>query len=109
MKLRSCLGCGSFTETRYCPDCEAERPKRKPFTQRYPDWPKTKKAVIKRDNGVCWLCDDLDPADTADHVIPISKGGTHDMGNLKAAHKRCNNKRNNMDAKLWFQLYPKRT
>lgn len=44
----------------------------------------------------CWLCGlpfktkgDI----TADHVIPLSKGGTHAYDNLKPAHRRCNNER----------------
>ena len=30
------------------------------------------------------------PATTADHVIPLSQGGTHDMWNLRAACRKCN-------------------
>ena len=30
---------------------------------------------------------------TVDHVIPKSKGGSHDMKNLKLAHKSCNTKK----------------
>lgn len=31
---------------------------------------------------------------TVDHVMPKSKGGGHDMKNLKLAHKSCNSKKN---------------
>ncbi|WP_230972923.1 HNH endonuclease, partial [Gulosibacter hominis] len=38
----------------------------------------------------CWLCG-LPGADSADHVIPRSKGGAvYDLRNLAPAHKRCN-------------------
>lgn len=26
----------------------------------------------------------------ADHIIPLSKGGTHDYSNLRASHQECN-------------------
>lgn len=27
---------------------------------------------------------------TIDHIVPKSKGGSHDYANLQAAHRRCN-------------------
>ncbi|MFD2840105.1 HNH endonuclease [Populibacterium corticicola] len=32
---------------------------------------------------------------SVDHLIPRSKGGTNDMGNLRPAHQRCNSRRGN--------------
>lgn len=63
--------------------------------------------VIRRDNGICYICgckvskedswrDDhgyfvCGPTyPTRDHVIPISKGGTHTWDNVRLACKRCN-------------------
>lgn len=44
---------------------------------------------------VCWLCG-LPGSNTADHVIPRSKGGAvYDLLNLAPAHKRCNESRGN--------------
>lgn len=34
---------------------------------------------------------------SVDHVIPLSKGGTHTWDNVKLAHKRCNSKKGNKD------------
>lgn len=45
--------------------------------------------VIERDHGICHLCGQPG-ADTADHVIPRSVGGSDALSNLKAAHRRCN-------------------
>lgn len=56
-------------------------------------------AVFERDEWICQLC--LDPVDSnpkwpepmspsADHVIPIAKGGGHNVENLQLAHLRCN-------------------
>lgn len=44
---------------------------------------------------VCWLCG-LPRSNTADHVIPRSKGGAvYDLRNLAPAHRRCNEARGN--------------
>lgn len=50
--------------------------------------------VIKRDRGICHLCD-RPGAETADHLVPYSLGGTHHYDNLKAAHLKCNRIRGN--------------
>lgn len=51
------------------------------------------KDVLERDGMICHICkgeipslDDLH----FDHVIPISKGGTHDLDNIRPAHALCN-------------------
>ena len=44
---------------------------------------------------VCWLCG-LPGADSADHVIPVSKGGAvYALANLAPAHRSCNYARGN--------------
>lgn len=51
---------------------------------------------------VCWLCGH-DGADSADHVLPRSRGGSNRVENLRPAHhhpctscgERCNTKRGN--------------
>lgn len=52
-------------------------------------WRRTRRYVLARDKGVCHLCGQ-GGADCVDHVVPRSKGGTDDLGNLKAAHATCN-------------------
>lgn len=64
-------------------------------------------SLINRDDNTCYLCnepcDGLDYIDTVeghfiaggsypsiDHVIPISKGGTHTWDNVRLAHHYCN-------------------
>jgi 5-methylcytosine-specific restriction endonuclease McrA len=52
---------------------------------------------------VCWLCG-LPGANTADHVIPRSRGGAvYDLNNLGPAHKPCNESRGNRPA-VEFEL-----
>lgn len=55
--------------------------------------------LIARDGDRCGICaGKLDryentasaEAVTVDHVIPISHGGRSEMGNLRLAHRRCN-------------------
>lgn len=55
--------------------------------------------LYKRDSGVCWICGepcrlDVDYNDnmypSIDHVLPISKGGKDEWGNVKLAHRLCN-------------------
>lgn len=55
--------------------------------------------VYLRDQGVCALCvEGVDStlrsphprAATLDHIIPLSKGGAHDEGNVQLAHYGCN-------------------
>lgn len=62
--------------------------------------------VFDRDNWICWLCNtpcDRDAshpqplAATVDHVVPVSKGGLHRLGNLRCAHAECNTRRGNRD------------
>ncbi len=42
----------------------------------------------------CALCG-LPGADTVDHIVPVSLGGTHELGNLRPAHRKCNSSRGN--------------
>lgn len=60
------------------------------------------KKLIERDKGICKICGRLvDPSDienshvkgmypSLDHIIPLSKGGTHTWDNVQLAHLRCN-------------------
>lgn len=50
---------------------------------------------------VCAICGagalENDPL-TADHIIPVSDGGSNDLDNLRAAHRSCNSRRGNQPA-----------
>jgi 5-methylcytosine-specific restriction endonuclease McrA len=59
-------------------------------------------AIIERDNRLCHICGDAVDLSLAkyhpmsksfDHVIPLSKGGSHSMGNVKLAHFGCNSRK----------------
>ena len=44
--------------------------------------------TLLADNPPCYLCGK--PADTADHIIPVFKGGGNELENLRAACRKCN-------------------
>lgn len=54
--------------------------------------------VFVRDGWTCHICGrGIDTshmgtiwAPSVDHVVPVSRGGTHNLDNLRAAHLRCN-------------------
>lgn len=60
------------------------------------------KSLIKRDKGICKICgkptneNDITNGHigrlypTLDHIIPLSKGGTHTWDNVQLAHMSCN-------------------
>jgi 5-methylcytosine-specific restriction endonuclease McrA len=49
-------------------------------------------AILERDGHVCHICNrNVSPGQVAfDHVMPISRGGSHTAENIKVAHVRCN-------------------
>lgn len=56
-----------------------------------------RRALHERDRGLCGICGLYVPLAHAsiDHVIPMSKGGTHIWGNVQLAHRRCNHLKGN--------------
>lgn len=55
--------------------------------------------IYERDGWVCQICGEpIDPdlrapfvmSKTTDHIVPLSKGGRHVVGNLQSAHLYCN-------------------
>ena len=48
----------------------------------------SRRAVMARDGGLCQYCGSR--ADSIDHVVPRSRGGTHSWENVVAACRPCN-------------------
>lgn len=48
----------------------------------------SRRAVFHRDRGLCQYCGSK--AESIDHVVPRSRGGSHDWHNVVAACRRCN-------------------
>ena len=61
-----------------------------------------RKAQVLANSTICHICGH-DQADTADHLVPIERGGSNDMSNLKPAHhlpcptcgRMCNREKSN--------------
>lgn len=49
----------------------------------------TKPALIKRDGPACLKCGAVEDL-SVDHVVPVSKGGAHDIDNFQLLCKPCN-------------------
>jgi 5-methylcytosine-specific restriction endonuclease McrA len=48
--------------------------------------------IWNRDGGICYLCNlPINPTNVHfDHVIPLSRNGSHSSDNLRPTHPRCN-------------------
>lgn len=64
----------------------------------------TSAEILERDNWTCQLCGEpIDPrikgrqsrAASIDHIIPVSRGGSHTRDNVQAAHIGCNSIKGN--------------
>lgn len=55
-------------------------------------WAKIRAHVLRRDGNVCHYCGA--PATEVDHVVPVSRGGSHKLHNLVAACHDCNANKN---------------
>lgn len=79
--VRACLGCGELIRHgSRCPDCAP----RNGSTRQY----RKNRALVLRGAAACYVCGQ--PADQADHVVPVSKGGTDDPSNLRPICWPCN-------------------
>ncbi len=56
-----------------------------------PSVPMTRAGVLRRDGRFCAYCGKR--ADTIDHVVPRSRGGTHSWENCVAACRACNSRK----------------
>ena len=77
-----------------------------PTSRQYPkNWEEIKRSVFKRDGTTCIYCIDTRGTEV-DHIIPVSKGGTHELNNLIVCCTRCNSSKNDQDMEEWFKKQP---
>ncbi len=50
--------------------------------------------IVQGQNGLCASCREPKKL-TVDHIIPLSKGGRHEAGNIQGLCKPCNSKKGN--------------
>jgi len=106
---RPCIDCGVVIASgSRCGSCYSTREKRYSrvrgtTTERgYGSaWQKLSTEILKRDGYTCHYCGGR--ADTADHIIPKSKGGTDARENLVAACRSHNSGKGNRPAELFRQ------
>ena len=55
------------------------------------EWARIRKYILERDAETCYRCQGV--ADTVDHIIPHSKGGGNNAGNLRAMCRSCNSEK----------------
>jgi 5-methylcytosine-specific restriction endonuclease McrA len=53
-----------------------------------PGWRRLRAATFARYGHVCYRCGGY--ATTVDHAVPVARGGTHDLSNLRPACASCN-------------------
>lgn len=60
------------------------------------------RAALRKRGGACGICGELidydldwrDPRSfTADHIVPLARGGADTLENKQAAHRECNSKK----------------
>ena len=61
-------------------------------TRNPPGWERTRAFILRRDGNSCKYCGAT--ATEVDHVIPLTRGGTHAVTNLVAACTTCNKQKN---------------
>lgn len=67
------------------------------------DWWPLRNSILDRDAHECRYCGDL--ARCADHVIPLSRGGTNDEDNLVACCLPCNSSKSDRLLSEWAGRY----
>jgi hypothetical protein len=114
---RSCVSCGnSFVQktskSGKCKTCRTKDKNRASSVRGRVRHGKAKAAVNRisvtecwqRDGGKCQICEKSIRLDvkwpnplsmSVDHIVPLSKGGTDEESNVRAAHLGCNSRRGN--------------
>jgi len=66
-----------------------------------PEWAAIRRSVFIRDTYVCQYCGANDQELHCDHILPISRGGTNELGNLATACKTCNLSKGGRTVEEW--------
>lgn len=61
------------------------------------------KAIVESANGICTYCKQYFEKLTLDHVVPLTKGGAHDISNAVAACSSCNSSKGSKLLSEWLR------
>lgn len=64
-------------------------------------WAALRSSVFERDDYTCHYCGERGRQLECDHIEPISKGGTNEMGNLVTACAACNRRKRSKALEEW--------
>lgn len=64
-------------------------------------WQSLRGAVFERDDYRCTYCGGRGGRLECDHIVPVSRGGRHDLGNLTTACFSCNRQKRNRTPDEW--------
>lgn len=120
-QVRSCVRCGDAyqhvsMQRAHCSDFCRDSAATERGAYLHHGWIRKglREAIYQRDGHTCMLCGEAvdynaDPqrgawAPTLDHVVPRSKGGTHEASNLRTAHRWCNSVRSDNESHELFEL-----
>ncbi|MFN7583910.1 MAG: HNH endonuclease [bacterium] len=70
------------------------------------EYKRNRKIVLEAANWTCHYCGN--PANEADHILPVSLGGSNEVSNLLPCCKQCNSGRGNQTMKrlnYWNKRY----
>lgn len=94
-------GCRSLVAKGRCPKCQRELDRKQNRDRGTANergynysYQQVRKLVLA--DGICHICGEPG-ADTVDHLVPVSMGGTNELENLAPAHAYCNSSRGNKD------------
>lgn len=103
MPMMSCIDCKRLTANgSRCQACTVAKARAKdrarvrlsPTQRGYNGEYRRNRKTLLATTDICWICG-RGGADSADHIIPLSRGGSNDLINLRAAHLLCNKGRGN--------------
>lgn len=88
-------------ERRRAKDRDRTKLRNKLLGMSYREWLKLSMEVFDRDNWICMYCGEAQERPQADHMMPLSKGGPTNLGNLVTACRSCNSSKCDRPATEW--------
>lgn len=99
---------GLLTDKQFRRWFESFREKAPKFQDRPPQkiWRMIRDRVFARDDYTCKYCGARGVRLECDHIVPVSRGGTHDDANLNTACFECNRAKRNKPLSEWKPAWP---